>query len=616
MISSFWRQSLSVIALILLVAAVFWPGLSGHFLFDDYPNIVSDERIQIEELSLSGLLEATRSYGGPLARPIPTVSFAIDHVIWGMNPWGFKLTNLLIHLVNALLVLTLMLKVFLAAGTTNSSRPYLISAWCLALLWASHPLQVSSVLYVVQRMEILSVTFVLGGLLAYLNGRSHQLAGRRGWPWLGGSGALFLLAILCKESAIQFPLYTAALELTLLRFKAASPLQARAWKLGYGGAAAVAISLAVTVAIPHYSQPEIFAIRDFSAWERVLTQARVLPMYMGWILLPQPHNLVFYYDSFEASRGLLEPASTLAGVVFVVSLGIGALLLRSRLPLVSLGVLWFLAAHVITSAPLPLELVFEHRNYFAILGVLIAAGDLVRRLPFDPTSTMRHVALGALLVGTLCITLIRTATWGDQLHLAMELVANNPNSSRASADLGEQYMHLSENNPDSPFYSMAVTEFERGAALPRASTIPEQGLILLAASSGRQADPAWWDSVAHKLRVQAIGPQDFTMITGLLSHRYDGLEIDDDRFAETYSILADRLQMPAGQYYAFAEHALEYTDRLDLAHSLLLQAVALAVEEPELISVMVSRLLEKGHPEEADLIVRRAGELGIAVTFH
>ncbi|TXK65030.1 hypothetical protein [Alkalisalibacterium limincola] len=608
-----WRRPLSVIALMLLVAAVFWPGLSGYFLFDDYPNIVSEQRIQIEELTLDGLLEATKAYGGALSRPIPTVSFAIDHLVWGMDPWGFKLTNLLIHLCNTLLVLALVLRLFQSAGAGRSKESYFVAAWFLALLWAAHPLQVSTVLYVVQRMEILAVTFMLAGLLAYLEGRARQLVGGRSWPWLLASCGLLLLAMLCKESAIQFPLYTLALELTLLRFRAASPTWQRAWRIGYIGLAVLAFLAAATIAIPHYAQPEVFAIRDFGAWERVLTQARVLPMYIGWTLFPQPHNLIFYYDTFQASRGILEPAITLAGLAFLVSLLTAAFLVRSTLPLASLGVFWFFASHVITSAPLPLELVFEHRNYFSILGVLIVAGELVRRLPFDPEASMRYVALGALAFGVLSITTIRSATWGDQLHLAMELVANNPNSSRASADLGEQYMHFSDNNPDSPFYSMAITEFERGAALPNASIVPEQGLILMAATSGREADAAWWDSLISKLETQTIGPQDFTTITGLLSYRNGGLEFDDDRFSEAYAILAERLNMPAAQYYAFAQHALQFTADSQLAHRLLAEAVDRAQHEPEIISLFISLLLERGFDYEATLVIEHARARGVNV---
>src|SRR5699024_7915595 len=125
-----------------------------------------------------------------------------------------------------------------------------------------------------------------------------------------------------------------------------------------------------------YGSSETVTGRNFSTAERVLSQLRILPLYLQQILLPLPSNMYFYYDDFAPSRGWLSPATTLAGAAFLLGLLLAAWQLRKRLPLFALGVAWFFAAHFMTSNVIALELVFEHRNYFALFGVLLALTGL------------------------------------------------------------------------------------------------------------------------------------------------------------------------------------------------------------------------------------------------
>ena len=99
--------------------------------------------------------------------------------------------------------------------------------------------------------------------------------------------------------------------------------------------------------------------------------------------------------------------SFLPGAVITTALLATALALRNRLPFFSLGVLWFFAAHFLTSNVVPFELVFEHRNYFAALGILLAVFDLVRRLPLRDGPGIMKVGVGAVLVGLMALCAIR-----------------------------------------------------------------------------------------------------------------------------------------------------------------------------------------------------------------
>ena len=604
------RSWLWLCALVLLTLAVFWPAMSGDFIFDDYPNIVTNTRIHAEQLDMASLKRAALAYDpGSYGRPLATISFAIDYAIGGKDPWGYKLTSLVVHLVNALLVFLLVRRLL-----SLDSRMAMAGAWVsfvISLAWAAHPLQVSTVMYIVQRMETLSLTFVLLALLAYLRGRSAQIAGRRGWPWLATCVPLVMLGMLSKETAALFPAYCLALELTVLGFAAKSAGTARRWKWAYGAGALAAAVVFLIVLVPHFATPAAYELRDFTVAERLLTQLRVLPLYLQWILLPLPRTLLFYYDAFPVSTNLLTPVSTLLGGLFLATLLGLALWLRRRAPIFALGVLWFFAAHLITSNVIALELVFEHRNYFALLGVLLALADLASRIPAQDDPRFRRVVIGVAMVFLLFMTTLRAATWGDPLLLATDLVKLNPQSPRASSDLATLYAGMSDNNPDSPFFSFAMAEFERGSKLPNASPLPEQGLILMAATTGGEVRQEWWDSLVNKLRTRPIGPQEMMAVTGLLKQRYEGIPLDDRRLTQAYGTMLSRRELPAQFHAQFGDYALSYLGDEALAERMFVETVERSVGDPDYVLRVARGLAAEGRSRQAQAMVVRAKELGI-----
>ncbi|MBB1117755.1 hypothetical protein H4O09_11905 [Stenotrophomonas sp. W1S232] len=602
-----WRQFLTAVVLVVLTALVYWPGLAGPFLFDDFPALVNNARVHVHAGDWPGLWRAAASFDpGGTGRQLAMASFGLNHMFGGLDPWGWKLGGLLVHLVNALLVYLLCVRLLVLAGVQQWRR---LSAVAVALLWAVHPLQVSTVLYVVQRMETLSLTFVLLALLAYLRGRSAQIAGQRGWPWLVACVPLFVLALGAKESALLLPLYTLCLELTLLRFAGNTLGQRRFWRWGYACGCALALVLFVAVVVPHYGSMETHAGRDFNTLERLLSQLRILPMYLGQILLPLPANMPFYYDDFIVSTSLLQPWTTSAGGLLLAGLLGAAFVLRRRAPLAALGIFWFFAAHAITSNVVPLELVFEHRNYFALLGVLLVLAEVVRRIPVrdGPGIKIAGVAGAILLFGFLAA--IRSATWGERLLLATELVALNPQSPRAAHELGVLYYEMSGGSPDSPFFSFAVSTFEQEARLPKASILAEQSLILMHAANGLRVDPEWWKDMHRRLREQPITPQTTAALFGLLDNRINKrVQLDDRALDHAFMLMFERVSMPPNSYFDVAMHALDYSHDEPLARHLLMQAVSSSAGYPHYVPAMADALREKGYEDLAEWVVVKSRE--------
>ena len=166
-------QTLALIALLVLAAACYWPGLRGPWLFDDTTNILQNATLQLDSLSPQALLRAAWSLeSGPLKRPLAYLSFALNHYFaGGFDAFAFKATNLAIHLLNSLLVAALAWRLGAQALADQPGRRRGF-ALLAAAIFALHPLALSPVLYVVQRMASLSTLFVLASVLCLLRARS------------------------------------------------------------------------------------------------------------------------------------------------------------------------------------------------------------------------------------------------------------------------------------------------------------------------------------------------------------------------------------------------------------------------------------------------------------
>ncbi|MEG2803775.1 hypothetical protein [Stenotrophomonas sp.] len=607
-----WQQWAGLAVLVAVVLGVYWPGLTGAFIFDDYSTIVENTRLHVDTLQPSLIWQAATSFdpGGTFgARPLAMATLAANHALGGLNPWGYKLVGLLVHAGNSLLVY-LLVSLLLGASTGVTARSRRLVALTVALLWAVHPIQVSSVLYVVQRMETLAATFMLAALICYLHGRLRQIQGARAWPWLLAAGLLTLTGLLSKETAVLVPVYTLAMELTVLRFAAASSRVQRGWQLLYVAMVAVGLVVFVAMVIPRY-WTEHYLARNFGTAERLLTQLRVLPMYLQQMFLPTPGTLTFYYDNVQPSRGLLQPVTTLLGGLLLAGLLAAALWLRRRAPLFALGVMWFLASHLLTSNVIGLELVFEHRNYLALLGVLLALSDLVLRLPAASRALVVPAAAAALVVTCLGLTLIRAATWGNPLLLATELAVENRGSARASADLAARYVEMSDGYSTSPFINMAIAEFERGAALPNASIISDQGLILVAAHNGRPVPDAWWDRLLTKVRTGMLSPETTGALFSLLANRYKGVPLDDAKLVQAFGALFERATMPPYSYAQVGDFAMVHARDEAFADAMFVRAIETSGGQPEYARKVIDTLEGKGWHRQAALARAKAQAMGM-----
>jgi tetratricopeptide (TPR) repeat protein len=602
------------VAYLAIVALTLWPALSGGFIFDDFPIFIENKVFHTNHWDWPTLQAIWDWSQANIHRPLAMLSYAFDYSVGG-SARTFKTTNLAIHLFNTWLLMVLASRLLRTGlqprnGDDAAAHGHRATIWAMSLAtaWALHPLQVSTVMYVVQRMELLGFTFTMLALLSYWRARQLQLQGLHAWTWLVCTVACITVGYYCKETVVLVPGYTLLLELTLLHFCATCPKLQRSWRWFYAAGCLAAGALFVFYLLPHYSMgPNAFNGRAYTAWERELTQLRALSMYIGWIVLPLPSQMHFYYDNYLVSTSWLAPATTWAGALFLSCLLGLATAMRLRRPLLALGIAWFFMAHAITSAPLPLELVFEHRNYPALFGILLALTDLLW-LATRHAHPRLPAILATIFLATLSFfTVLRAATWGNPLQLAMTLVHDNPTSPRASYDLARLYMDLSQDNPQSPLFARAMRELERGAALPNSSPLPEQALLLTAASEGVPAQAAWWESFLNKLRTHSLGPQEYRALQGLASQAVEGkADIDPQRLSDAYQIMLGRSPSNASLHAQYADVASQVMHNLPLAIHQLEVAIDINKNDPDYAHELIGYLLANGRLEEASALFKHA----------
>lgn len=491
-------------------------GLFGGFLFDDFPNIVDKPELRaLDGTTLHWLALAVSSNAGPLHRPVSMLSFGLDYFLFGLSPLAFKLTNLLIHLANGVLLYQLARRIttrLLPKSYQASANPCSL-ALLSAALWLLHPLNVSTVVYVVQRMDELATLFVLLGLLCYAEGRERMARGEhRLIATVFGIGVFGLLAVLSKENGALIMAYALVIELCCYRFAVGTARENRILKCCFWLTVALPVTLFAAYLTLHPQWLATgYARRDFTLYQRLLSEARIQCDYLLWILVPLPRWMGIYHDDFLTSTGLLHPATTLAAILFLTALVVSAWRLRRTSPGFTFGVAWFLVGQSMESTIIPLELVFDHRNYLPMTGLLLGlvcalAPWLVRLL----SKRLVLIGCGALVLVLAGVTADLAYTWGNPLRLALAGVADHPYSARAQYEAGRQIIFAgTARGQRNAAELQAVPYFERGLQLDPTDVFSASSLILIRSRHGVPPSPeavaklAW---CARHMRQVRINP--------------------------------------------------------------------------------------------------------------
>jgi tetratricopeptide (TPR) repeat protein len=508
--------SLLFIGSLVLAFFCYRPGLHGGFLFDDTINIVENAYLKIGSFDLASLKSAAFSMsGGITGRQISMATFAADYYFSGLAPYGFKLTNLVIHLLNGTGIFFLSM---LVLGIHQRRHPDELSpeglrwvSMVVASAWVLHPLNLTAVLYVVQRMTSLAALFMLLGLIAYLYGRRRQIDGKSGWAWICSAFLLFTpLAVLSKENGVLLPAFMLLAEVVLLNFQALTA-KSRFTLIGLFTATVILPGAAVAVYFIHDPSWLLagYNARDFSLSERLMTETRVLWFYLRLIVVPDISHLGVHHDDIAISRGLLSPFSTLLAGIGLAALAGAAFLLRKRHPVAAFGILFFLLGHSIESSVIALEIAHEHRNYLPGYGILLVIFYYLLSPRWHKDTLRIRRVLAAILIGFFAaITALRAGQWSDpQVHPLIE-VRHHPDSVRANAEAAYMYVLLPAFSREQfeENYRLALSHYQKAADLSPAGTSGLLGLVGVNGWAGRPVDERWVRELEYRLEHRPFAP--------------------------------------------------------------------------------------------------------------
>lgn len=495
---------------VLVTVLIYLPGLYGDFEFDDSVNILNNEAIKITALSRDSILTAaTSGKSGPLGRSISMLTFAGNYYFTEFEPFFFKLTNLLIHIFAGLGVYVFIRHLMLALDKSTNAQHRFLRANVVALttagIWLVHPLNVTSVLYVVQRMTSLAALFTFWALALYVLGRTKTLEGHHAKGLLLiliGLGPVTGLALMSKENGALAPYLILCIELTVFRFASAH----KGIRFFLYALFSAMVLIPIVMAVVNSERLAMYvadgyAKREFSLADRLLTQPHVLMFYLRLLLLPKAGAMGIYHDDFPISSSLTQsPGTFISACAILALLAIGVFSIR-RAPALAVGILWFFVGHSMESTILALEMVHEHRNYLPNVGPIFAAAYYFWHADFSVLAERtKWCVLVAVFAVFSTVTYLRSMEWSNLVdHSAVE-VHNHPNSDRANYQMGRIYFMLYSNEKKIEMAKLAEQYFERAAALGNSSIFPVTAMIQMAYKARYEPAHAWVEMAVNRLQ--------------------------------------------------------------------------------------------------------------------
>lgn len=545
-------RNLRVAAVMVWAVAVlvFLNSLDNGFAYDDVPIIQENQAIQSLETLPDALLRPywPGEYGRGLGlwRPLTTGAFGLQWALWGENPFGFHLVNVLLHAGVAVLVVLLLGRVLPVAG-----------AFVGGLFFATHPIHVEAVANVVGMAELLSAFFFLLACLVIQRGGL-----RLRLPGLLGVLVLFLLAFLTKESAITLPGIVLLLDSAERELKVRDLgwyLRAR-WPLYTGLLVVAGILLTLRYEILG-SLARPFAPLGADLLEeipRIWTVAATWPHVFRLLFFPMDLSADYGPGVIPISLGW-NPSNTLGAILVLGTLALTLLAWRRGSPgsgslgarSAAWGVVWFLITLSPTSNLVFLSgiLLSERTLYLPSVGFVAALAWLLLRFYRERPRAAQVLILVAMVLMA-ARTWTRNPTWKDNLEVFNTLVADHPEAGRSQWVLGDVYFQLGRVSEGLRSYRLAI-----GILGGHYTLLGEVGRRLVGQGYDRPAELilkyAWQDQ------------PDMGFAPGLLATIYSRQGRWEEAEAAARASLADD-STQAVQYHILS-HALKAQDRLDEA---------------------------------------------------
>ena len=460
-------------AVAVVTVAVFWPVLGNSFvdLYDDGPYVLQNPAVK-GGLSASGIAWAMTAVHSHNWHPITWISHMADVQFFGLDPWGHHLTSVLLHAVNAGLVVLL----FVALGAPVGA------ALAAGGVFGLHPLRIESVAWVAERKDVLSGLFFLLSVLAWV--RNARRPSRS--AYMASLGA-FALGLLSKPMVVTLPAVLVLLDLWPLgRIRLAVDPEARAgWKqegVRLAPFAGLSVAVSVITVLGQGASGSFVAARAITLGQRIANAATSVFAYLG--KMTWPNGLAVYYP--HPHHELLETIPLLA-LVGVLAVTVAAAVAWRRAPWLLVGWAWYLAMLVPVLGVLQVgnQAMADRYTYLPGLGILIAATWTClaawARVPDGGARVAAGGAIGIVLLALVAATRAGVPAWRDSETLFLAARDATGRNALASNALGT--IAAGRGRLDS-----AEAYFRESIAADASFPIPWQNLAALLLQQGRVSE--------------------------------------------------------------------------------------------------------------------------------
>ncbi len=418
---------LGVILIIFLGLSVYLNSLKGTLFWDDEVTVVNNIFIRHPIKYLGKIFSASYHSGAGetlnFYRPLTTLFFAFDYQIWRLNPFGYHLSNVALHILNGILIFFLLRRIF---------ATYLLGM-CCAILFLVHPINSEAVNYISNRSDLLMLFFFLTAFYSYLFYRER---GR--WFFLLVALVLYIFSILSKEMGLILPFFLLAYEVIYTHKRKLASLSSfgvvftgyvilRASLLNF-----LNINLLTQGAqvIP-YSQDIIF---------RSLVFAKAFLTYVRLFFLPL--NLHMEYD-MPYIRSTLDYEAW-AILLFLLSLAVIIFYFGRKKKEIIFGQLWFIFGLLpVSGIIIPINnVVSEHYLYLGSVGFFIVIAAIFLSLWRSSPSFLKlsMTGFGAVILVTIStLTFLRNRDWREPLNMYLDIIGKTKYSFRAYNNAGVEY---------------------------------------------------------------------------------------------------------------------------------------------------------------------------------
>jgi len=437
-------------AILLLLLVIYGSSFRAPFHYDDYVNIVDNPNIHLRDFSLHSLRNVL--YGKKPnhtwdTRPLSYLTFALNYYVGRTDVFGYHAVNFAIHYLSSVLLFFLLHLTLAASFAVRDDPKHVYSLSLLStIFWATHPIQVTAVTYIVQRMTSMAAMFYLMSMLFFalyrLTAGKRQKIIRLALCILAG-----ILAMLSKENAVMLPVSILLYEMLIIQGPGPNPGPKK--RNGAIISLLVIITGMVVLACILTTPSAVFngyQTRYFTMQERILTEPRVILFYLSLLVYPVSSRFTLLHD-IELSRNLLTPWTTLPAIVLVMSIIPAGLYLSRKHPVISFGILFFFLNHLIEGTVIPLELIYEHRNYLPSLFFfpifIIMIFRLLSRIPGTGTIPVLCFFSGIiLLVSQAHTTHMRNYRFLSGVRLWSDNIEKSPALSTPYLNLGRSLWEI------------------------------------------------------------------------------------------------------------------------------------------------------------------------------